>query len=165
MEWFESFFVMPYSTLFTFFINICVVLVGSFIFRMIINVNRLEAQEFEVRSYDRSFKIAKKNNDKSTLRRLKREEVRIKRISASASRQRLRVVIITILPFTVVSIMLSIIYAGKEVALFPFEFLFFNRNFSFSIWYFLTYLTAYLPLSRVFRTSPNLWQSYESKSG
>lgn len=156
---------IPYSTLFIFLVNTCVVLIGSLIFRLLIDVDRLEAQEFEVHSYDRSLKEAKRRNDKAALRKMKREEVRIKRISALASKQRLKVVMITVLPFTAVPIFLGSLYAEKKVTLFPFEFLFFNEDSSFPAWYFLTYLAAYLPLSKVFRSSPSFWHGSEEKSG
>lgn len=127
------------------------------IFRLMVDVDRLEAQELEVRSYNRSLKEIERRGDKALLRKLKRRETRIKQISASASKQRLKVVMVTVLPFMAISFLLSSLYLGKEVALFPFEFAIF-KEFSFSAWYLLSYFTAYLPLSRIFRTSPGLWQ-------
>lgn len=164
MEWLDFLFTIPYSMLFIFFVNICIVLAGSVIFRLTINIKQLEIQESRVHSYDRSLSEAKRKNDKTVLRKLKREEIRMKRISASASKQRLKASMITILPFTAASIIMIMFYVGKEIVLFPFKFVLFSTSSSFSVWYFLTYLTAYLPLSRVFRTSPRLWHSYEVKS-
>ena len=158
MDWINYLFVSPYSMLFIFLVNILVVIVGSSIFRLVVDVNYLEAREFEVRSYDRNLKEAKQRNDKMVLRRLKREETRIKRLSASASRRRLKAAMITVIPFTLVSILLNILYSGKgPIVSFPFEFSFLRNDFSFSIWYFLTYLTAYLPLSRLLHSSISLW--------
>jgi len=166
MDWLDYLFTVPYSMLFIFFVNICIVLAGSLVFRLMIDVNRLEVQEFEVHSHDRSLNEARRRNDKAILRKLKREQIRIKRISASASRQRLRAGMVTILPFAATSVIMSALFVGKNIVLFPFEFVFFNNSYSFSIWYFLTYLTAYLPISRVFRTSPSFWQqSFKGKSG
>ncbi|MFH0896791.1 MAG: EMC3/TMCO1 family protein [Candidatus Bathyarchaeota archaeon] len=166
MSWFDFLFEAPYSLFFIFFVNICVVLAGSLVFRRMININRLEAQESKVQSHNRSLNEAKRRNDEGSLRKLKREQVRIKRISASASKQRMNAGLVTIIPFAAVSLILSVLYSGKDIVFFPFEFVLFSKTYSFSIWYFLTYLTAYLPLSRVFRTTPNFWQkSSEVKSG
>ena len=148
-----------------YFINICIVLIGSLVFRFTINVNRLEAQESEVRKFERNLKEAKIKTDKASLRKLKREEVRIKRISALASKQRLKVVMITILPFTATTLLLGAHYGGSDIALFPFELPLFSKDYlgrttvPFSVWYFLSYFSAYLPISKVFRSSPSFWQS------
>ena len=42
-----------------FFVNTCIVLAGSLVFRLMVNINRLEAQESEVRGYDRSLRTPK----------------------------------------------------------------------------------------------------------
>lgn len=172
MGLFGFLFEVPYSMLFIFFVNILIVFAGSLIFRLMVNIDRLEAQESEVHSYDRSLSEAKRKNDKAILRRLKREEIRMKRISASASKQRMKASMVTILPFAAASIILSIVFVpritneARDIVSFPFEFVLFNKSYSFSVWYFLTYLTAYLPLSRIFRTSPSFWgQSSGVKSG
>ena len=157
MGLFDFLFQVPYSMLFIFLVNTSIVLIGSLVFRLMVNINRLEAQELEVRGYDRSLSEAKKKNDKAILRRLKREELRIKRISASASKQRMKASMVTILPFAATSILLSLLFAGGDIVSFPFDFVLFSKSYSFTVWYFLTYLTAYLPLSRFFRTSPSFW--------
>ncbi|MFH0748451.1 MAG: EMC3/TMCO1 family protein [Candidatus Bathyarchaeota archaeon] len=155
MAWFDSLTVLPYSTLFIFLVNVVVVLLGALIFRLLIDIDRLETQEAEIQSYEKNLKAAKSRNDKAALRKLKREEIRIKTFTASTSKQRLKVVLITILPFTVVSLLLISVYSGKEIVNFPFEFGFFNKDYAYTIWYFLTYFTAYLPLSRIFRSAPS----------
>lgn len=163
MAWQDYLFVLPYSTLFIFAVNVCVVIVGSLVFRRMVNTDRLEAQELEVRSYDRSLKEAQRKNDKVIIRKLKREEPRIKRISASVSKQRLKTALVLVLPFSGISFLLSLFYVNKEIVLFPFEFFLFNNEYSFTIWYFLTYLTAYFPISRIFKTSPNIWSNPVTK--
>ena len=163
MGWFDSLFVLPYSMLVVFLVNICVVLISASIFRIIVDVKRLEAREFEVLMHGRSLRETKEKNDKVALRKLKRGEVWIKRLSASVSKPRLKVIIITILPFTTVSLLLNTFYAGNQIALFPFELDFFKK-YSFSTWYFITYLAASLPLSKIFGTAPNFWQISEAKS-
>jgi len=165
MDWIDYLFVLPYSMLFIFCVNVCAVLFGSSIFRLIVDVESLEAQELEVRSYNRSLREAKRKNDREALRRLKRREARIKSMSTSVSRKRLKAVMITVLPFMTLSFLLGILYRGGETALFPFEFVLLNRDTSFSIWYLLTYFTAYLPLSRIFKSSPSLWQDSEVEAG
>jgi len=132
-------------------------LVSSVIFRLMVDVDRLEAQEFEVRNYNRIVKEAERRGDKELLRKLKRRELRIKQLTSWASKQRFKVIAVTILPFMAVSLLLSSRYLGIEVALFPFDAPFL-REFSFSAWYLISYFAAYLPLSRLFRTSQSLWQ-------
>ena len=165
MSWLDFLFDVPYSMLFILLVNTCIVLVGSLVFRRMVNIHRLETQEFEVHSHDRNLREAKRKNDQAVLRKLKREEIRIKRISSTVSKQRLKAGTVTILPFAVTSIVFNILYTGRNIVLFPFDFFLFNNKYSFSLWYFLTYLVAYLPLSRIFRTSPSFWQpSSERKS-
>ena len=164
MAWLDNLFVIPYSALFIFTTNICVAIIGSLVFRRMVNADRLEAQELEVRRYDRSLKEAQRKNDKSIIRKLKREELRIKRISASVSKQRLKAALVLVLPFSGISFLLSLLYVDKEIVLFPFEFFLFNKEFSFTIWYFLTYLTAYFPISKIFKTSANIWSNSVTKS-
>jgi len=164
MAWPDYINVIPYSTLIIFAVNTCIVLLGSLVFRLLINADRLEIQESQVRSHDKNLKEAKRRSDEAALRRLKREEPRIKRIAASVSKQRLKASLIVVIPFTAISLLLSRLYLGKEVVLFPFEFALFTNNYSYSIWYFLTYFTAYLPLSKIFKSSPSLWPNPEVKS-
>ena len=56
MSWINSLSVLPNSTLFIFLVNICAILASSLIFRLMINVDCLEAQELEVRSYNKALK-------------------------------------------------------------------------------------------------------------
>jgi len=160
MSWID----IPYSTLFIFFVNFCIVLAASFILRVIVNVDRFKEQESEVNSYDRALEDAKKRGDKALLRKLKRQEARIKVLSTSVSRNRLNFIMVTILPFSIASFLLGGIYMDREVVKFPFEFVLFNKSSSFYIWYLLTYFTAYLPLSKVLKTSPSFLQDSEMES-
>ena len=155
MAWSDFLLELPYSTLFILLVNIVIVLAGSLVFRLIIDIDRLEAQELETHIYDQSLSDAKRRNDKKALRKLKRENIRMKRISASTSKQRLKASMTMIIPFAMSSILLNILYIGKDVIFFPFQFALFDKSTSFTVWYFLTYLTAYLPISKLFRTSPS----------
>ncbi len=157
MSWIDTVSVIPYSTFFILLVNLGTVLASSLIFRLMVDIDRLEAQELEVRIYNKALKEVERRGDKAALRKLKRREIRIKQLSAASSRQRLKVIMVTILPFMTISLLLSSLYLNKEVAVFPFE-LPLLKEFSFSVWYLLSYFMAYLPLSRIFRTSPGLWQ-------
>lgn len=153
MGWIDLIFTRPYSALFIFLISVCIVLISALILRCIINIDRLTALESEVRSYNTSLKEAKRRDDRVMLRKLRHQEVRLKQISASVSRQRMKSLMVTFIPFVLLSFVMSILYADKEVVLFPFEF---PLRGSFSIWYMLTYFAAFLPLSKILRTSPEL---------
>ena len=133
-------------------------------YRLVTDVKKLQDYEFEIRKYTRDLNEAKRKNDKVALRRLKREEIRIKHFRNYASRQRLKATTITVLPLMIIYFILNIIYLGQQVATFPIEIPIIGRDVPFYIWYLLCYLTMYLSLSRAFGVSPNLELTSRGKS-
>lgn len=161
MDWFDSFIVWlkealspvldtPSSALFIFATTFGLVLVVMIIYRLVTDVGRLQTCELEVRMYTRDLNEAKKRNDRAMLRRLKREEVRFKQFRSYASKQRLKAPFISIIPFMIVSLILSNVYTRQKVAISPFELPIVGKYLPFSIWYSLCYFAMYFPLSRVF---------------
>lgn len=167
MSWFESTILwlrevlssvltIPNSSLFIFAVTFGLVLVVMIIYRSVTDIKKLQDCELEIRKYTRNLNEAKGRNDKAVLRRLKREEIRLKHFRAYASKQRLKATLITVLPLTFIYFILSIIYLGQQVATFPIEIPIIGRDVPFYIWYLLCYLTMYLSLSRAFGVSPNV---------
>ncbi|MDQ1280216.1 MAG: hypothetical protein QG670_1479 [Thermoproteota archaeon] len=147
---------IPHSSLFIFSIALVVVLVVMLIYRFATDVKRLQESEFEIRKYTLELNEANRKNDKVALRRLKREEIRLKHFRTYASKQRLKATLITILPLMSIYFLLSITFFGQQVAIFPFEIPLIGGYVPFYIWYLLCYMTMYLPLSRAFGVSPNM---------
>ena len=145
---------LPNSSLFIFILTFCLVLFVMIVNRLVTDIKKLQSYDLEIKKHTSDLKEAKEMNNKTALRRLKREDVRLKQLRAYVSKQRLKVTFITIMPIMAIYVVTSFIYYGQPAAIFPFDLPSIGRVIPFSIWYLLCYLTMYLPLSRLFGISP-----------
>lgn len=152
MSWVDSLLNVPYSTCFIFFFNSLLIIVSSIIVRMTVNLSAFKEKEEEMNNYDKALEDANKRGDKARIRKLKRQEARMKALSKSVSRGRMGITLVMVLPFTLTSFLLGEFYRGQGVVIFPFD-IGFLRSASFYIWHLLTFLAAYLPLTKVLGTS------------
>lgn len=147
--------ILPNSSLFIFVLTFCLVLFVMIVNRMVTDIKKLKTYDLEIKKHTRDLKEAKEINNKTALRKLKREEVRLKQLRAYVSKQRLKATFVTIIPIMAIYVIISFIYYGQPAAIFPFDLPLFGRTIPFSIWYLLCYLTMYLPLSKLFGVSPS----------
>ncbi len=152
MAGFETLLSRPISALFIFLVALGISLVSMMVYRHMVDLGRLRAVSQEVRKYNEALKKAQDSGDQATLRRLRREERRLKQLSGYSQKQRLRVTMVTVIPFSLVSILLGFMYSGVWVAELPFETPF-GSQLSFYIWYTLCYFAVYFPLTRIFGIS------------
>ena len=166
MEWFNSLITwlreilfpvldVPSSAIFIFGVAFCLVLLVVTINRLAVDIKKIQAFELEIRKHTNDLNKAKANNDKTALRRLKREELRLKQLRSYVLKQRLNSSFITVIPLMMIYIIINTVYIGKQVATLPFDFPFVGRSAPFPIWYLLCYFTIYLPLSKLFGVSPS----------
>jgi len=160
MEWFEPFGVWvvgldkAYSMLVVLVIASLLVIISMTTNHLVNDVKRLGEHEIEVRSYTRDLNEARKKDDKNLRRQLKRRESEIRGLQSFITRQRMKVTLVTMLPFMIIYLILSSAFSGiTAVAILPFELPLVGRELSFYLWYLFCYFTAYLPLSRVFGVS------------
>ena len=142
----------PTSALFIFLVALGISLVSMTVYRYMVDLRRLSTVSQEVRKYNEALKKAQDSGDQVTLRRLRREERRLKQLSGYSQKQRLKVTMVTIIPFSLVSLLLGLLYSGVWVAELPFETPF-GSQLSFYVWYTLCYFAVYFPLTRVFGVS------------
>jgi uncharacterized membrane protein (DUF106 family) len=139
----------PTSALFVLLVALAISLVSMMVYRYMVDLRRLHTVNQEVRKYNEALKKAQNSGDQTVLRRLRREERRLKQLSGYSQKQRLRVTMITIIPFSLVSLLLGLVYSGRSVANLPFETPF-GSQLNFYVWYTICYFAVYFPLTRVF---------------
>ena len=144
---------VPNSALFIFGVAFALVLLVVAISRLVVDTEKINRFELEMRKHTNDLNQAKAKDDKAALRRLKREELRLKQLRSYVTKQRLNSSLITIVPLTLIYIIINTVYFGEEVAAFPIDMPFVGRFAPFPIWYLLCYFTAYLPLSKLFGVS------------
>ena len=142
---------MPNSTLFVIALSIALGLIMMVANLLLTDVKRLREHEREIRKYTSTLNDAKKRNDKTALRRLKREETRIHSMQSYVSKQRLKVTMVFMIPFMLIFSVLNSVFAeAGTVALIPFDFPFIGRNIPFVWWYMLCSFAVNFPLYRLF---------------
>jgi hypothetical protein len=85
-------------------------------------------------------------------------------LASYSTKQRLRVTLVTIIPFAAVSLILGSFYGARSVAQFPFSTPL-GRDMPFYIWYSFCYFAAYLPLTRIFGLSMGAAMPIRSNRG
>ncbi len=143
----------PASTFFVLAVTLSLAVFGVGMNLLLTDVKRLKALDNEVKVYDASVRRAKRINDKVLLRKLKRDEARIKTLRSRYFRQRLKAYAVTFAPTTLVYIFLYVAYSTGTVARAPYDFPIIGREISFVWWYLLCYFSTYTPLSRLFSIS------------
>ncbi|MEM2093697.1 MAG: EMC3/TMCO1 family protein [Candidatus Bathyarchaeia archaeon] len=152
MASFDVLLYQPASTLFVLLVSFAACLMSMIVYRYTVDLKRLSEVSEEVRRYNEDLTKAKKSGDKQALRRLKREERRLRQLSSYAQRQRLKATMVTVIPFSIISLMLGLFYSGRAVATLPFETPF-GKGLNFYTWYMLCYFAIYFPLTRLFGVS------------
>ena len=139
----------PYSTLLILIIASSIALSSMVVYRLMVDLKRLQSIDEETRRYNDIVRQAQRSGDKAKIRRARREEVRVKILSSYATKQRLRVTLVTVAPFALVSLLLGSVFGSDLVAKSPINTPF-GRDIPFYVWYSICYFASYLPLSRVF---------------
>jgi uncharacterized membrane protein (DUF106 family) len=143
----------PHSALFIFSVAFSLVLLVMIINRLVTDVKKIHGYELKTKKHTSDLEEAEKKKDKVALRRLKRNEIKLKQYRSYIAKQRFKVTIITIAPIMATYVIMSAIYLGQTVATFPLHFPIIGQNVAFPIWYLLCYFTIYMPLSKIFGIS------------
>lgn len=149
MDGFELFLNPPVATLAVLFIAVGIALASMIVYRLMADVRKLQSINEEISRYNERMREAQRRGNRADLRRLRREEIRVKMLASYSTKQRLRVTLVTILPFSAVSILLGFFYGARPVAKLPFTTPF-GSDLSFYLWYMFCYFSAYLPFLRIF---------------
>jgi len=139
----------PYSTLLILIVALSIALSSMVVYRLMVDLKRLQSINEETRRYNDIARQAQRSGDKARIRRARREEMRVKLLTSYATKQRLRVTLVTVVPFALVSFLLGSIFGSSAVAISPIDTPF-GREVPFYIWYTICYFASYLPLSKVF---------------
>jgi uncharacterized membrane protein (DUF106 family) len=121
-------------------------------YRLMVDLKKLQSINDEINKYNEKMKEAQRSGGRAEFRKARREEARVKVLASYSTKQRMRVTLITLIPFAAVSLILGSIYGARSVAQFPFATPL-GRNISFYVWYAFCYFSTYLPLARVFGLS------------
>ena len=142
----------PASTISILIIAVTISLISMIVYRLLTDVKKLQSINDEISKYNEKMRDAQKKGSRAELRRLRREETRVKILASFSTKQRMKVTLVTILPFSMVSILLGSFYGARSVARLPFDTPY-GSDLSFYIWYTFCYFSAYLPLTRLFGLS------------
>ena len=142
----------PASTVSILIIAVAISMISMIVYRLMTDVKKLQSINEEIGRYNEKMRDAQKKGSRAELRRLRREETRVKILASFSTKQRMKVTLVTILPFSMVSILLGSFYGASSVARLPFDTPY-GSNLSFYIWYTFCYFSAYLPLTRLFGLS------------
>lgn len=145
----DSILYQPTSTILILLVSIGISFVSMFVYRLMTDLKKLRSINDEITRYNEKIKEAQRSGKSSEIRRARREEARIKMLASYATKQRLRVTLVTLLPFAAVSLLLGTLYGSRVVARFPFDTPL-GRDLPFYVWYMFSYFAAYLPITRVF---------------
>jgi len=148
----ETLLSQPTSAFLIFLVALGISIVSMMVYRYMVDLRRLRTVSQEVRKYNEVLKKAQNSGDQAMLRRLRREERRLKQLSGYSQKQRLRVTMVTIIPFSLVSLLLGLLYSETFVATLPFKTPF-GSQLNFYVWYTLCYFAVYFPLTRMFGVS------------
>ena len=142
---------IPNSTLFIMLLTISLTTISMIVYRIFTDVKQLKENDIEVRRYMREQNEAKRIQDKAALTKLERKEDRINSLRTYTSRQRSKVSLITIIPFTLIYFTLSSsLTSAGVVAYSPLTLPFWGTELYFFQWYLITYFTIHTVLSRLF---------------
>lgn len=150
MTAFEYFLSPPISTLAVIFVAFGIALASMIIYRLMVDVRKLQSINEEISRYNERMREAQRRGNRAELRHLRREETRVKMLASYSTKQRLRVTLVTVIPFSAVSILLGFLYGMKTIAKLPFSVPVVGVDLSFYLWYTFCYFSAYLPLLRIF---------------
>ena len=139
----------PYSTLLILIVASSIALISMVVYRFMVDLKKLQSINEETRRYNDIARQAQRSGDKAKIRRARREEVRVKMLTSYATKQRLRVTLVTVAPFALVSLLLGSIFGSSTVAISPIDTPF-GKDIPFYVWYTICYFASYLPLSKVF---------------
>ena len=142
----------PASTISILIIAVTISLISMIVYRLLTDVKKLQSINDEISKYNEKMRDAQKKGSRAELRRLRREETRVKILASFSTKQRMKVTLVTIIPFSLVSILLGSFYGARSVARLPFDTPY-GSDLSFYIWYTFCYMSAYLPLTRLFGLS------------
>jgi len=142
----------PTATFAVLFIAVGIALASMMVYRLMVDVRKLQSINEEIGRYNERMREAQKRGNRAELRRLRREETRVKMLASYSTKQRLRVTLVTIVPFSAASILLGSFYGMRPIAKLPFNTPI-GTDLSFYLWYTFCYFSAYLPLLRIFGLS------------
>ena len=145
----ELFLSPPTATLAVLLIAVGIALASMLVYRLMVDVRKLQSINEEISRYNERMREAQRRGNRGELRRLRREETRVRMLASYSTKQRLRVTLVSIIPFSAISILLGLFYGVRPIAKLPFDTPL-GSDLSFYLWYTLCYFSFYLPLARIF---------------
>ncbi|MCJ7631985.1 hypothetical protein MUP77_06275 [Candidatus Bathyarchaeota archaeon] len=129
-----------------------------------VDLKKLQSINDEIYKYNEKMMEAQRSGGHAEFRIARREEARVKILASYSAKQRLRVTLVTIIPFAAVSLILGSLYGFRYVAQFPFPTPL-GRDIPFYVWYTFCYFSAYLPLTQIFGPSMGATMPIRSNRG
>ena len=148
----QSFLEPPVATIVILIVSAGISLASIIVNHLMVDMKKLQSINEDIEKYNEKMREAQRRGNSVELRRLRREEARVKMLASFSTKQRLRVTLVTILPFAAASFLLNSFYGAKPIAKLPFNTPV-GAVLPFYIWYIFCYFTTYLPLTRIFGAS------------
>jgi uncharacterized membrane protein (DUF106 family) len=143
---------LPYSTLFTVGVAVCVSLISATTGKLLVDYEMIRQNMREFQAYQKDLNKAKKDNDQQALSRLMKKQQAMMKLQGRASMEQMKVTAVTFIPFLILWYTLSAVLGSVVVANAPWPVLqpFLNTRLVFWQWYLLSNFAISLPMYKIF---------------
>lgn len=140
----------PHSTLLVFLLAVLLSISSSAITRALVDVEKWAKQMKEVSEWQREYMRALKSGDQKLIAKAKKKEPSIRRLRSEMSKQQLKPLAATFIPFLTIWWIFNGVFKGSIVAVSPIPLPFVGYNLDFIAWYILSSFSLTSLVQRVF---------------
>lgn len=155
---------IPTSTFLIFLMAIALNLVANFVIKRKVNLEYAREVQANYSAFQKEFREVLKSGDKAKIEKMKKKEKHMREMMMKVNSERFRASLYYLIPFMALFFLINSVYAGKVVALSPYEFnLLFVRTIAqidgvfgmdFISWYIVTSFVSNLIISKLMGTTP-----------
>lgn len=152
---------IPISTIFILLLALALSFIANFIISKKVNLEYAREVQIIYKNFQKEFREALKSGDKAKIEKMKKKEKQIRDMIMKVSNERMKASFYYLIPFLVLFFLLNHVFAGKVVALSPFQFnLWFIRTVAevdglygldFVSWYVITSIVLNLIISKLMK--------------
>ena len=128
----------PYSTLLVFLLAAFLAISSSLITRALVDVEKMSRHMKEVTEWRKEYMQALKSGDQKLIAKMKKREASIKKMQSEMSKQQLKPLAATFIPFVLIWWLFNGVFKGSVVAVSPIPLPFVGYYLDFISWYILS---------------------------
>ncbi|MBC7120742.1 MAG: DUF106 domain-containing protein [Candidatus Methanosuratus sp.] len=142
----------PWAVLSVFLITIMMAAISSGVTRLVVDVDLLRRRTAEVRAWQSEYTQAVRAKDDKAIARLKKKETAIKAAQSEMSKEQLKPMIFTIIPFFIFYYIFYAVFGYNQsvVAVSPISLPFVGTELNFWVWYLISSFSVSSLMQRLF---------------